>query len=54
MYCPNCGKEYQENQNFCRFCGAKLNDNNSENDNLTNYEKFEENVSLQENTVKNT
>lgn len=24
MFCPNCGKEYPENQNFCRFCGQKL------------------------------
>ena len=54
MYCPNCGKEYQENQNFCRFCGAKLNDDNSEKDNPTNNEKLAENVSLQENAVKNT
>lgn len=27
MFCPNCGKEYFENQNFCRFCGIKLNEN---------------------------
>lgn len=26
MFCPNCGKEYFENQNFCRFCGIKLNE----------------------------
>lgn len=26
MFCPNCGKEYFENQNFCRFCGVKLNE----------------------------
>lgn len=25
MYCPNCGKEVKENDNFCRFCGIKLN-----------------------------
>lgn len=24
MYCPNCGREYENNQNFCRFCGYKL------------------------------
>ena len=24
MFCPNCGKEYSENQNFCRYCGTKL------------------------------
>lgn len=27
MFCPNCGKEYQDNQNYCRFCGTKLNVN---------------------------
>lgn len=25
MYCSNCGKEVKENDNFCRFCGIKLN-----------------------------
>ena len=24
MYCPNCGKEVRENDNFCRFCGFDL------------------------------
>lgn len=24
MYCPNCGKEIKDNDNFCRFCGADL------------------------------
>ena len=29
MFCPNCGKEYFENQNFCRYCGTKLRDDES-------------------------
>lgn len=24
MYCPNCGKEIKENDNFCRYCGIDL------------------------------
>ena len=24
MYCPNCGKEVKENDNFCRYCGNNL------------------------------
>lgn len=24
MYCPNCGKEIKENDNFCRYCGYDL------------------------------
>jgi Uncharacterized membrane protein, putative virulence factor len=24
MYCPNCGRENTENQNFCTSCGLKL------------------------------
>jgi hypothetical protein len=24
MYCPNCGRENSENQNFCTGCGLKL------------------------------
>lgn len=24
MYCPNCGKEVKEHDNFCRFCGFDL------------------------------
>lgn len=24
MYCPNCGKEIKDSDNFCRFCGADL------------------------------
>lgn len=24
MFCPNCGKEYSEDQNFCRYCGINL------------------------------
>lgn len=26
MYCPNCGKEVKEQDNFCRFCGFDLKD----------------------------
>lgn len=24
MFCPNCGKKVQDNDHFCRFCGADL------------------------------
>lgn len=24
MFCPNCGKEVKENDNFCRYCGHNL------------------------------
>ncbi len=24
MFCPNCGKQVKENDKFCRYCGAKL------------------------------
>lgn len=24
MFCPNCGKEIKENDNFCRYCGTDL------------------------------
>lgn len=24
MFCPNCGKEIKDNDNFCRYCGTDL------------------------------
>lgn len=24
MFCPNCGREIKENDNFCRYCGTDL------------------------------
>ena len=24
MFCPNCGKEIKETDNFCRYCGSDL------------------------------
>jgi phage shock protein C len=24
MFCPQCGREYKENVNFCCFCGASM------------------------------
>ena len=24
MFCPNCGKEYSQDHNFCRYCGYDL------------------------------
>lgn len=24
MYCPNCGKQIKDNDNFCRYCGTDL------------------------------
>lgn len=29
MYCPNCGKEYSDGQNYCRYCGYSLAANNN-------------------------
>lgn len=31
MFCSNCGKEINENQKFCRYCGAKNEDENQAN-----------------------
>lgn len=28
MFCPNCGKETKENDNFCRYCGCDLRSDN--------------------------
>lgn len=28
MFCPNCGKQVKDFDNFCRFCGADLKDKN--------------------------
>ena len=40
MFCPNCGKEYTEEQNFCRYCGANLKTSNTElNNSQTNNEQ---------------
>lgn len=25
MYCPNCGHAVRNNENYCMFCGARLN-----------------------------
>lgn len=67
MFCPNCGKEYFENQNFCRYCGAKLNENNvnvenneinennvnnENNENSTISQDFSENQQIKENSVE--
>lgn len=30
MYCPNCGKQIKEYDNFCRFCGTDLRENDFE------------------------
>lgn len=52
MFCPNCGKEYQENQNFCRFCGTKLNENT---ENVTEKKlENEKTVSEQQDNVQKT
>ena len=47
MFCPNCGKQVKDNDNFCRFCGVSLN----ENDRVVTIEKFEPDEEPQE---KNT
>ena len=38
MFCPNCGKQIKDNDNFCRYCGTDL--------------KFEESTSYIESTQK--
>lgn len=41
MYCPNCGKEIDDNAKFCSYCGANLEEDNKkqtekeENSNIT-------------------
>lgn len=54
MFCPNCGKEYQENQNFCRFCGTKLNENteNVAEINLENEKTVSEQPNVQETGIQ--
>lgn len=54
MFCPNCGKEYQENQNFCRFCGTKLNENteNVAEKNLENEKTVSEQPNVQETEIQ--
>lgn len=54
MFCPNCGKEYQENQNFCRFCGTKLNENteNVAEKNLENEKTVSEQPNVQETEIR--
>lgn len=29
MFCPNCGKQVKDNDNFCRYCGAGLKEESS-------------------------
>ena len=33
MNCPKCGKEIDENQRFCTYCGTKLTENNKQTNN---------------------
>ena len=28
MFCPNCGKQIKDYDNFCRYCGIDLKDDN--------------------------
>lgn len=53
MFCPNCGKEYFENQNFCRYCGTKLN-NCDENSVQPEEQIIAENQPIQETVENNT
>lgn len=41
MYCKNCGKEIDENVNFCPYCGASQS-STSHNTNGTDYDPFNE------------
>ncbi len=34
MFCPNCGKKINDTDNFCKFCGKDLRDENSQNFNV--------------------
>lgn len=45
MFCPNCGKEIKDSDNFCRYCGVDLridepqviNDTNDKNEKIQSY-----------------
>ncbi|MGN0005267.1 MAG: zinc ribbon domain-containing protein [Candidatus Gastranaerophilaceae bacterium] len=49
MFCPNCGKEYSENQNFCRYCGESLKENNEKTETpITDNKELENSSELQQ------
>ena len=33
MYCPNCGKELDDNSIFCRYCGVKIDEDENDMEN---------------------
>lgn len=47
MFCPNCGKQIKENDNFCRFCGTYLKDEQSS-------EQLSQSFEKSDNTVEDT
>ncbi len=47
MYCPNCGKEYINGQNFCRYCGCNLNEE-------FNYNKQPDDIHSENKSLQNT
>ncbi len=40
MFCPNCGKQIKDNDNFCRYCGADLRVDTLENTTQSPDEKY--------------
>lgn len=49
MFCPNCGKEIKENDNFCRFCGTDLRINEHD-ENVSCAKPVEEKVEYTDNS----
>lgn len=37
MYCPNCGKSIKEYDNFCRYCGVNLREEEKEEIQIKSY-----------------
>ena len=44
MFCPNCGKQIKESDNFCRFCGTYLKDEQNCEQVLQYFEKTDNTV----------
>lgn len=47
MYCPNCGKEYSNGQNFCRYCGYSLAENSNIEEIIEMQNKSEQNINVE-------
>ena len=42
MFCPNCGKEINDNSNFCLYCGHKFADENAENEEIYSHSYYKD------------